>query len=456
MQYPRLEEALDQAALNGLLRYDESGNLIHVPFSLSPFSISKAELHEMQQLTEPFSEMMLRVSRDRDFIRELLEPLAESDTFLDMLLGMGLREETQSLQLLIQRNDFFLTDHEVSGTTLRQVELNTIAASFPFLIERLMETQRDHFADDSILSKMLVPNSPLEKVVDAMAKAVQSYGNSDGSMLTVIQPNEANRFDQLGLEQKLRKKHGIRCLRNSLEEIGQNGSLKQGHLMLGNNPVALVYYRAGYTPDDFKNPEAKKGRELIEHSSAIQTPDLWMQLAGMKKIQQALTRPEILSQFAPKPWIPKMASTFVKMHSFDEDTGAQGISQKAIDLANKNPESWVLKPQREGGGNNYFGKEMTQKLKIMPTSELKAHVLMERILPRSHPAWLMVQGQSDYTSCVSEIGRYGVLLANRGTIELNSDCGYLVRTKSEDVNEGGVCAGYSCLNTLCLEEEGTP
>ena len=74
MQYPRLEEALDQAALNGLLRYDESGNLIHVPFSLSPFSISQAELHEMQQLTEPFSEMMLRVSRDREFIREHLEP----------------------------------------------------------------------------------------------------------------------------------------------------------------------------------------------------------------------------------------------------------------------------------------------------------------------------------------------------------------------------------------------
>ena len=44
---------------------------------------------------------------------------------------------------------------------------------------------------------MLVPNSPLERVVDAMAKAVQSYGNADGSMLTVIQPNEANRFDQL-------------------------------------------------------------------------------------------------------------------------------------------------------------------------------------------------------------------------------------------------------------------
>ena len=75
MQYPRLEEA-DQAAQR-TLRHDESGNLIHV--FLSPFSISQAELHEMA-VDESSSEMMLRVSREREFIRELLEPLAESDT----------------------------------------------------------------------------------------------------------------------------------------------------------------------------------------------------------------------------------------------------------------------------------------------------------------------------------------------------------------------------------------
>jgi hypothetical protein len=28
--------------------------------------------------------------------------------------------------------------------------------------------------------------------------------------------------------------------------------------------------------------------------------------------------------------------------------------------------------------------------------------------------------------------------------------GYLVRTKSADLDEGGVCAGYACLNSLCL------
>ncbi|MGB1857845.1 MAG: hypothetical protein ACPHS0_15565, partial [bacterium] len=70
--------------------------------------------------------------------------------------------------------------------------------------------------------------------------------------------------------------------------------------------------------------------------------------------------------------------------SLDEDTKALGEKQNPIELANKNPESWVLKPQREGGGNNYFDKEMTQKLNNMTPSELKAHVLMERIRPRSH------------------------------------------------------------------------
>ena len=28
------------------------------------------------------------------------------------------------------------------------------------------------------------------------------------------------------------------------------------------------------------------------------------------------------------------------------------------------------------------------------------------------------------------------------------DAGYLVRTKAKNVNEGGVCAGFACLNTI--------
>lgn len=34
----------------------------------------------------------------------------------------------------------------------------------------------------------------------------------------------------------------------------------------------------------------------------------------------------------------------------------------AIDDAIKHPEKYVLKPQKEGGGNNIFGEEISEKL----------------------------------------------------------------------------------------------
>ena len=95
---------------------------------------------------------------------------------------------------------------------------------------------------------------------------------------------------------------------------------------------------------------------------------------------------------------------------------------------------------------------MTHILKSLNRAQQTSYILMEYIQPIHQPAWLVVDGNSEYAECVSEIGRYGILLADQGQVIRNEDCGYLVRTKSADVNEGGVCAGYSCLNTLILEE----
>ena len=102
----------------------------------------------------------------------------------------------------------------------------------------------------------------------------------------VSQSAESNRFDQLGLEQLLWDKYKIQTMRKTLTEIYENGSLREGHLILAGKLVALTYYRAGYTPDDFRTSEALKGRQLIEASSTIQVPDLPMQLAGMKKFNR--------------------------------------------------------------------------------------------------------------------------------------------------------------------------
>ena len=327
VQNESIEIAIERAKLYGMLKYLPDGRLTHAPFSLSPYSISAADLQEMTELTSYFSELMIHVSQDWAFLDQYLSPISESDPFLKMLLDQREQEVTQSKQLLVQRNDFFLirdelrncgqdsssSDGDTSASALRQVELNTVSASFPFLITQLTRLHQNLFEQN--MMEQIVPNNPLGPVVDAFAKAIHHYGLTDAIMLMVSQSAESNRFDQLGLEQLLWDKYKIQTMRKTLTEIYENGNLREGHLILAGKLVPLTYYRAGYTPDDFHTSEALKGRQLIEASSTIQVPDLPMQLAGMKKIQQVLTRPEILSAFVSKEISQRFLKTFADRKS---------------------------------------------------------------------------------------------------------------------------------------------
>jgi glutathione synthase len=44
-----------------------------------------------------------------------------------------------------------------------------------------------------------------------------------------------------------------------------------------------------------------------------------------------------------------------------------------------NPDKYVLKPQREGGGNNLYGEALKQKLQ--EGEGLAAYILMQRLFP---------------------------------------------------------------------------
>ena len=452
VQNESIEIAIEMAKLYGMLNYLPDGQLSHAPFSLSPYSISAADLQEMTELTSYFSELMIRISQDWEFLAQYLSPISKTDPFLKMLLDLRGHEVTQSKQLLVQRNDFFLVKDELSNSlqgsssALRQVELNTVSASFPFLITQLARLHQTLSEQNKL--EQIIPNNPLIPVVDAFAKAVQDYGLTDSVMMLVSQPAESNRFDQLGLEQLLWEKYKIQTLRKTLTEIYESGSLREGHLIIAGKKVALTYYRAGYTPDDFRTGEAQKGRQLIEASSTIQVPNLPMQLAGMKKIQQVLTRPEILSTFVSKAISKRLLNTFAAMHALDDIIKTPNGELSASDWASRNPEKYVLKPQREGGGNNYFGRDITKKMAEMQPEEKDAYVLMEKIEAETHPAILVVNGSAETLTSVSEIGRYGICFAENGLVQSNEDVGYLVRTKAENVNEGGVCAGFACLNSL--------
>lgn len=46
-----------------------------------------------------------------------------------------------------------------------------------------------------------------------------------------------------------------------------------------------------------------------------------------------------------------------------------------------NPYKYVLKPQLEGGGGNFYGQQITEKLASFDHKQKSAHILMQRIQP---------------------------------------------------------------------------
>jgi len=222
--------------------------------------------------------------------------------------------------------------------------------------------------------------------------------------------------------------------------------------------VAIGYYRAGYTPHDFDlgseklNSLAWDAVEVLERSHAIKCPSLAVHLAGTKKIQQVLANEGMVERFISDPKHARLIrSTFAGIYAIDSSDGKQDQKAKIqaiIDEAIANPSAFVLKPQREGGGNNLWANDMVRALKTMSEKERAAYILMRKINPRSAPSALFRRGECVVTPCISELGIYSAHVGDGNQTYESSYCGYLLRTKAVGVDEGGVAAGFSCLSSI--------
>jgi glutathione synthase len=447
----RLAEAVDYALANGLVKLSASGEIAHAPLALEPFPISAPVEARLSALTSSFNRLAWRVSRDLPFLRDALTRAARGDSFLAGLLRLaGTSEKQQGAQLSILRSDYFLIEaREPGAPRLAQVELNTIAASYPGLSGRVQALHRYLYSGRPEADR-LVPNDPLNAIGAGFARAYAAFGKPGAWVAMVVQPGERNRFDQRLLEFQLRDR-GMEVLRVELEAIARNGVLRDGHLILAGRPVASAYFRAGYGPEDYRSEDAWRGRELIESSDAIPVPTVAMQLAGSKKVQQVLSRKERLAAYASPTEAAALHETFAGLFDPEEVIPQGEGALPAWRVALRNPERFVLKPQREGGGNNWFDEDLVRVLAGSTKESRGAYILMERLrpLPRSTP--LVRDGELREGPAVSEIGRYGVLYAEGGAEKLNVDAGYLVRTKDAESREGGVSAGFGFLGSLIRE-----
>ncbi len=437
--------AADLALTNALLQRQENGSITHCPLMLSPTPITNSLIAQIESLAQPLAFLNHRVANNLDFLVEQLQSIATSDEYTGFLLSLALEEKPyqNSLRFSISRSDYFITQ---DGKGLNQVEFNTIAASYIGLAGKMIEF---HKTWGNVCNEKwdLVPNKPVDGVADVFEEVMNKYDVPDACVLFVVQSNERNIFDQRILEIALAER-GTRVIRASLEAIGEQGELRNGHLVLNNSIAAITYFRAGYRPDELATQTARQGRRLIAHSTTISVPDLQTHLAGTKKIQQVLTSPEVLQLFLDDQEIALVRNAFARIYTLDDSIEFDGKTILASEAAISKPEQFVMKPQREGGGSNLYSEDIRQRLITIQSEERNLYILMERLYPPVFEGWGMRNEEIWQGQVVSEIGQFGVLIADGDQVLTNRATGYLVRTKLHDMNEGGISSGYGYLNSL--------
>ncbi len=442
-----LRNIIDRAHYFGLLQKNLHGQLVHAPFSLTPYQLPSSLISQLQIHTQWSSLLFWKVAQNSDFLREILEPTAKVDEFVRFLLSLIPNEKRQDQQLLINRNDFLFERKENGELQPLQVEFNTISASFAHLSGRVTALHQQ-LQQENILKAAPLPHDAISGFASGIKETIENLGWQDAALLMLVQPKERNWFDQMGLFAALSQR-GVRVVRATLVEVHQKGKLKNGDLWVGPQRIGVVYFRAGYAPGDLPDEDSRSARRMLEASSAVLVPEASMQLAGTKKIQQVLADSSILSEFVPESVADQLKAYFAMMFGLEEEVEGR----PAREFLAENAEQFVLKPQREGGGNNVYGAEIRDFLTSLPTSEDRAWIAMKRIEAETAESLLVVQEQAQSHQSISELGIFGLLRAQSDDLRINMPVGHLVRTKVSNVNEGGVVAGYACLNSLISTDQ---
>ncbi|NWZ89571.1 GSHB synthetase, partial [Nesospiza acunhae] len=412
----------------------------YAPFTLLPSAVPRALFEQAYAVQQDFNLLVDAVSQNKEFLEQTLASAIKVDDFTARLFRIykQVLEEglAQTVFLGINRSDYMFDCGLEGAAALRQIEINTIAASFGGLTSRTADVHRK--AGDPARSMWSVYG--FNDVLGISSSAVVMF---------LVEEVQRNIFDQRCVENELWNRN-IRVVRKRFQDVFEQGSLDASRrLYMDGQEVAVVYYREGYVPQvyDEQNWEA---RLLLERSRAVKCPDIATQLAGTKKVQQELSRQGTLEKLLPghPEAIARIRATFAGLYSLDEGEEGDRIAATAI----ADPDRFVLKPQREGGGNNLYGEELREVLeKIKDSPERTSYILMDKIKPQPALNYLLrAHSPLQVSECISELGIFGVYVRQGRELVLNQAAGHLLRTKAIEHADGGVAAGVAVLDTPYL------
>ncbi|KAG9308820.1 glutathione synthase [Chiua virens] len=480
-------------------------DVIHAPISLLPTPIPRTLFQKAQRLQSLYNVLYARVATDDEFLDRVMGAelgVGQADEFVRKLWQgwKSIREEgiVQPLHLGLFRSDYLLHAGEGNSLGLKQVEFNTISSSLGPLCDRVAAMHRylygltDYYhISPNLTSENFPSNDTTSGLVTGLAQAHKAYGVPSAYILFVVQPNERNVFDQRWLEYELLERHSIRVVRQTLLELSTTASLSgpSRNLFVSASfdchprsvEISTVYFRAGYVPTDFPTEAHWVARLAVERSRAIKCPSIPLQLAGGKKVQEALSQPGVVERFFPTPEsgasaVAELRETWMSMWALDTETApVLSTSFPAVEkstgepigttLARRHADKLVLKPQREGGGNNIYKGDIPAFLDGLEEEERKAWIAMALIVPPAGIGSYLVRAVSGgvgtarervvRAETISELGIFGWALFGKEdrkemVCEERGDVGWLVRTKGVESNEGGVAAGFSVLDSVVL------
>uniref|UniRef100_A0A2K6VH46 Glutathione synthetase n=1 Tax=Onchocerca volvulus TaxID=6282 RepID=A0A2K6VH46_ONCVO len=468
------EDVIDWAHAHGMVMRtttaaDRSDICQTVPCTLFPSPFPYCLFQEAMNIQQAFSLLYFRVSWDFDFLINSHAEVVKTDDFtrhfVEILNAVRTSSFCQKKTLLIQRNDYMCHEDNYGNRSLKQIEVNNIAASMGSHAERVTCVHRRTLETLELpnkIIKMVIPdNHPTITIAKGIYEAWCDYGVPEAIILFVVEDVNQNQIDQRQVEYRIDElsSRNARCLRVTLTDGAKRLKLDETshHLVLDNNlRVAVVYFRVGYLPDNYPTETEWTTRRIIELSDAVKCPWIGLQLANTKKIQQVLSEKDVLEKYITDDRMcARIRKTFVGLWGLESDDDK---TLKIIQDAIAHPEKFVLKPQLEGGGGNYYGKDVAEKLKTMSRDEMAAHIIMERITPMVVKNYLIrPQEEPVLMDVVGELGIYAYLYGSPAVNNIPAEhiiknyvSGHIIRSKGKNVDKGGIAIGAAVVDSPYL------
>ncbi|KAI4863773.1 glutathione synthase [Hypoxylon rubiginosum] len=460
-----------------------------VGVSIVPTIFPQPQFEQAQYIQRLFNELYINVAEDDIWLDTIIRPLARVDEFVAKLWSIWERVrdegEIQHLRCGIFRSDYMLhcepstlgreatsdNDNDLRkgliDSRLKQVEFNTYSCAGG-THATIVSNMHRYLARKGIHGATNLPmNNALRSITELLEEAHKAYLPTDRTRQTVIlmtvQANNVNICDERPIEYALSEcDPPILLYRVEFsDEVLRNCSLGPNHELLFQPPtriqpfeVSVVYQRAGYDPQEY-DEQGVEARFMLERSCAIKCPTILSHVAGLKKVQQELTRPGTLERFLNPESAAMLRPTFMPQYPIDqsEDGG------KALQISSDREaaENYVLKPSLEGGGHNIFGQDIPDFLETIPSQEKNRYILMEKIHPPYSRGVLVSPLMISQGPVISELGILGACLWRRDEqrqekVEIikNSRGGWTFKTKPHEVEEMSVVKGYGCFDCPSL------